>query len=160
VNVVVGVGDCCVSSDPESVLITYALGSCIGVSVYDPVAQVGGLLHFMLPRAPGGLAESGRNPWMYADSGIPLLFRQAYEHGAQKARLRVCAAGGAQIIDDSGVFNIGQHNCVALRRILWRAGVMLTREDTGGSDARTMRLEVASGRVFLRSPGDSAEKEL
>src|SRR5579872_6229434 len=147
-NVVVGVGDCGVTSDPEHVLITYALGSCVGLAIYDPVARVGGLLHFMLPGAPSGSAESRRSPWMYADSGIPLLFREAYEHGAQKARLRVCAAGGAQIMDESGVFNIGQRNCVALRRILWKAGVMLSAEDTGGSDARTMRLEIASGRVF------------
>jgi chemotaxis protein CheD len=160
VNVVVGVGDCCVSSDPEGVLITYALGSCVGLAVYDPVAHVGGLLHFMLPAAPPGSAQSGNRPWMFADSGIPKLFREAYEQGAKKARLRVRAAGGAQMMDDNGVFNIGQRNCVALRRILWKAGVMLTAEDTGGTDARTMRLEIASGRVFLRSPRDPAEKEL
>jgi chemotaxis protein CheD len=159
-NVVVGVGDCCVTSDPGSVLITYALGSCIGIALHDPVAHVGGLLHFMLPSAPQGLAESGRSPWMYADTGIPLLFRQAYERGAQKGRLRVHAAGGALIMDEAGVFNIGQRNCVALRKILWRAGIMLTAEDTGGSDARTMRLEVASGRVYLRSVRNPGEKEL
>lgn len=159
-NLVVGMGECCVTSDPAHVLITHALGSCIGVAVYDPVAHVGGLLHFMLPAAPPGAAESGKNPWMYADSGIPMLFREAYHHGAQKSRIRVCAAGGAQIMDDSGVFNIGQRNSVALRKILWRAGVMLRAEDTGGNDARTMRLEVGSGRVFLRSPRDPAEKEL
>lgn len=159
-NVVVGVGDCCITADPQSVLITYALGSCVGVSVYDPVARVGGLLHFMLPSAPSGLADSPKSPWMYADVGIPLLFREACEHGAQKARMRVCAAGGAQIMDQSGVFDIGRRNCVALRRILWRAGVMLTAEDTGGNDPRTMRLELASGRVFLRSPRASAEREL
>jgi chemotaxis protein CheD len=159
VNVVVGVGDCCVTSDPETVLITYALGSCVGLSIYDPVAHVGGLLHYMLPSAPPGLAESRRSPWVYAESGIPMLLHEAYEHGAQKSRLRVRAAGGARIMDD-GVFNIGQRNCVALRKILWKAGIMLAAEDTGGKTARTMRIDVASGRVFLRSPGDSAEKEL
>jgi len=159
-NVVVGVGDCCVTSDPESVLITYALGSCVGLTVYDPVAQVGGLLHFMLPCASPGSAESGKSPWMFADSGIPKLFHEAYEKGAKKGRLRVRAAGGAQIMDDSGVFNIGQRNSVALRRILWKSGVMLAAEDMGGSEARTMRLEIASGRVMLRSPRDPVEKEL
>jgi chemotaxis protein CheD len=159
-NVVVGVGDCCVTSDPENVLITYALGSCVGLAVYDPVAHVGGLLHFMLPCAPPGSAQSGKSPWTYADSGIPMLFREAYEHGAKKSRLRVRAAGGAQIMDESGIFNIGQRNCVALRKILWKAGVMLAAEDMGGSQARTMRLEIASGRVLLRSPRDPGEKEL
>ena len=159
-TVVVGVGDCCVTSDPERVLVTFALGSCVGLAVHDPVAHVGGLLHFMLPAAPAGAIESGKSPWMYADSGIPLLFRATYEHGAQKNRLRVHAAGGARMMDESAVFNIGQRNLVALRRILWKAGIMLNAEATGGADARTMRLEIASGRVFLRSPGDSAEKEL
>jgi chemotaxis protein CheD len=159
-NIVVGIGDGCVSADPETVLITYALGSCVGLAIYDPVAHVAGLLHFMLPCTPAEVSESGRSPWMYADSGIPMLFHEAYEHGAQKSRLRVRAAGGAHIMDETGVFNIGQRNCVALRKILWKAGVMLTADDTGGTVARTMRIEIATGRVLLRSPGDSAEKEL
>ena len=159
-NVVVGVGDCCVTSDPETVLITYALGSCVGLAIYDPVTHVGGLLHFMLPCAPAGAAESGKSPWMYADSAIPLLFHEAYERGAQRNRIRISAAGGAHIMDQTGVFSIGQRNCVALRKILWKAGIMLTAEDTGGTAARTMRLDIATGRVFLRSPGDPAEREL
>lgn len=158
--VVIGVADCHVTSDPSSVLVTYALGSCVGVSIYDPVARVGGLLHFMLPAAPAGAIESGKSPYMFADSGIPMLFREAYERGAEKKRLQVRAAGGAQIMDERGVFNVGQRNCVAMRRILWRAGVILQAEDTGGILARTMRFELASGRVFLRSPGADEEKEL
>ncbi len=159
-TVVIGMADCCVTSDPSGVLVTYALGSCIGVSIYDPVAHVGGLLHFMLPAAPPDAVESGKSPWMFADSGIPLMFREAYERGAQKSRLRVRAAGGAQIMDDGGVFNIGHRNCIAMRRILWKAGVILAAEDTGGNLARTMRLDLATGRVFLRIPGAPEEKEL
>lgn len=158
--VVIGVADCCVTSDPSAVLVTYALGSCVGVSIYDPVAHVGGLLHFMLPSAPPGSAEAGKSPWMFADLGIPMLFREAYQQGAQKNRLRVCAAGGARVMDESGAFNIGQRNCLALRKILWKAGVMLHAEDTGGVLARTMRFDVGSGRISLRTPGASEEKEL
>lgn len=158
--VVVGVADCHVTADASAVLVTYALGSCVGISIYDPVAQVGGLLHFMLPTAPARALESGKSPYMFADSGIPMLFHEAYERGAQKSRLRVCAAGGAQITDDNGVFNVGQRNCVAMRRILWRAGVILQAEDTGGAIARTMRFDLATGRVVLRSPGVDGEKEL
>ncbi len=159
-NVVVGVADCLVSSDTSQVLVTYALGSCIGVSIYDPVAQVGGLLHFMLPEAPPDAAEFGKSPYMFADSGIPMLFREAYEKGAQKRRLRVRVAGGAQIMDEKGVFNIGQRNCLAMRKIFWRAGVLVHAEETGGRCARTMRLEMASGRIFLKSTDGSAEREL
>ncbi len=159
-TVVVGVADCKVTSDPSAVLVTYALGSCIAISVYDQVAHVGGLLHFMLPEASLDPAQAARNPYMYADSGIPLLFREAYRQGAEKRRLQVCMAGGANIMDDQGVFNIGQRNCVAARRIFWKAGILVQGEDTGGKTARTMRLELSSGRRSLRFSNGSAEKEL
>lgn len=159
-NVVVGVADCHLSNDPTDVLITYALGSCVGISIYDPVARVGGLLHFMLPEAPADAGKAGKSPYMFADTGIPMLFREAYQLGAQKPRLQVRVAGGAQIMDERGVFNIGQRNCLAMRKILWKAGVMVRAEDTGGNSARTMRFELASGRVFLRSPGAAEEKSL
>ncbi len=106
-TVVIGVSDCRVTSETSDMLITYALGSCVGVAIYDPVARVAGLLHFMLPETPAGAVPD--NPYMYADSGIPLLFREAYEKGAQKRRLRVSVAGGAQIMDDaaSSISGIG-----------------------------------------------------
>jgi chemotaxis protein CheD len=160
VTVVIGVADCHVTADPSNVLMTYALGSCVGVSIYDPIARVGGLLHFMLPQAPADAAQAGKSPYMFADSGIPMLFREAYELGAQKRRLRVRVAGGAQIMDEQSVFNIGQRNCVAMRKIFWKAGVIVQAEEIGGKTARTMRFEMASGRVFLRSPDGSAEREL
>jgi chemotaxis protein CheD len=157
-NVVIGVADCRVTSEASDMLITYALGSCVGVAIYDPVAGVGGLLHFMLPETPVGVVPA--NPYMYADSGIPLMFREAYEKGAQKGRLRVCVAGGAQMMDDRGVFNIGYRNCLSMRKIFWRAGVIVHSEETGGNIARTMRFDMASGRTFLRSPGGCEEREL
>ena len=157
-NVVIGVADCRVMNETSDMLVTYALGSCVGVVIHDPVARVGGLLHFMLPEMSAGAVPI--NPYMFADSGIPLLFREAYEKGAQKRRLRVCVAGGAQIMDAGGVFNIGHRNCVAMRKILWKAGVIVQAEETGGNIARTMRFDVASGRTFLRSPGEYGEREL
>lgn len=163
-NCVVGVAACGVTNDVSSVLVTYALGSCVGVSIYDPVTQVGGLLHYMLPEASAaalcGGARAVRNPYMFADTGIPLLFREAYSMGAEKRRLRVRVAGGAQVVDDGGVFNIGRRNCLALKKILWKAGVMVHGQELGGSAARTMRLELASGRVFLRSPDREGEREI
>jgi chemotaxis protein CheD len=151
---VVGVGDCRVSNDAKSVLVTYALGSCIAVTIHDPVASVGGLLHFMLPESGLDQAKARRNPFMFADTGIPLLFRSAYDLGAEKRRLVVTAAGGAQMMDQQGVFNIGKRNYLAMRKIFWKAGVMVHAEDVGGLACRTIRLEVASGRVSLRGAGE------
>ena len=158
-NVVVGMADCQVSNSSDQVLVTYALGSCIAVAIYDPVAGVGGLLHYMLPESAISPAKAGENPYMFADTGIPLLFRRAYECGAEKRRLVVRVAGGAQVMDSEGVFNIGKRNYLALRKILWKAGVLVQGEDVGGSLSRTVRLEVGSGRFWLRGPG-STEREL
>jgi chemotaxis protein CheD len=152
-TLVVGMADCQVSRSGEDVLVTYALGSCIAVAIYDSVAGVGGLLHYMLPESSISPAKASENPYMFADTGIPLLFRQAYQHGAEKRRLVVHVAGGAQVMDKEGVFNIGKRNYLALRKILWKAGVLLQGEDVGGTISRTVRLEVGSGRFWLRNSG-------
>lgn len=159
VNVVVGIADCQISKSCDQVLVTYALGSCIAVAIHDPVAGVGGLLHYMLPESSISPAKAAENPYMFADTGIPLLFRRAYECGAEKRRLVVRVAGGSQVMDSEGVFNIGKRNYLALRKILWKAGVLVHAEDVGGNLSRTVRLEVGTGRFWLRGAG-SVEQEL
>jgi chemotaxis protein CheD len=158
--VVVGVGDCQLSADAEAQLVTYALGSCIAVTIWDPVARVGGLLHFMLPEAgPGREKEGASQPFRYADTGTPLLFRGAYRLGADKKRLVVRLTGGAAVVNDGGLFNIGKRNYAAVRRILWQAGVLVEAEEVGGSISRTVRMDVGTGRQWIRTP-DGIEKEL
>lgn len=155
--VTVGISDCRVSNDPSAALVTYALGSCVAVAIHDPVAKVGGLIHYMLPESDLHGEKAVENPFMFADSGIPLLFRRAYEQGARKERLVVRAAGGAQVMTDKELFNIGKRNYLAMRKILWKAGVMLHGEQVGGSISRTIRLEVGTGRLWLR---ESAGREM
>jgi len=151
-TVVVGIGDCKVTDEPVE-MVTYALGSCIAVVIWDPVARVGGLLHFMLPESAVDRDTQGRaNPYRYADTGTPLLFRAAYEKGAEKRRLVVRLAGGATVVDAGGVFNIGRRNYAAVRKILWKAGVLVHGEDVGGAVSRTVRLEVATGRCTVSTP--------
>ena len=151
--IVVGIGDCQVSRDPESTIVTYALGSCIGLMIHDPVAGVGGLLHFMLPESSLDPAKAEKNPFMFADTGIPSLFRSAYQLGADKRRLVVSVAGGAQMMDPQGAFNIGKRNVLAVRKILWKAGVMVQAEEVGGMTSRTIRLEINTGKVLMRGAG-------
>lgn len=153
-NVVIGVGDAQVSANPEHTLITYALGSCIAVMIHDPVTHVGGLLHFMLPESTIDPAKAEQNPHMFADTGIPLLFRTAYKLGADKKRLKVGVFGGAQVMDDNSLFNIGKRNHAALRKIFWKAGVFIHKEAVGGTTARTVRLEVGTGKMWLRGAGE------
>ena len=154
-SLVVGIGDCQVTSRPGDVLITYALGSCIGIAIHDPVAKVGGLLHLMLPESTINPERSQQNPFVFADTGIPLLFRRAYECGAQKHRIVVSVAGGAQVLDEQTIFNIGKRNHAAVRKILWKAGLLIKSEAVGGSAARTMRLDTETGQVWLRTSGEA-----
>lgn len=158
-NKIVGIADMKLCQDHESGLITYSLGSCIGVAVYDPVAKVGGLLHYMLPESTIDPQKAQKNPFMFADTGIPLLFREAYRLGAVKNRMIVKVAGGSQILDDSGFFNIGKRNYMALRKIFWKNNILIKAEDVGGQFSRTLRLEAATGRVFVKYSGQG-EREL
>jgi len=152
-SLVIGIGDCKVSKDPADVLITHALGSCIAILIHDPVAKVAGLLHYMLPESSLDADKAGRRPFMFADTGIPLLFKSACDLGAVKSRMIVMAAGGAQMLDPNGTFNIGQRNHLAMRKILWKAGVIVHKEEIGGTTSRTVRIDVGSGRVQLKTSG-------
>jgi chemotaxis protein CheD len=152
-QLVVGVGEGGISRDRDAVLVTYALGSCVAVMLYDPAIAVAGMLHYMLPDSAMSREKSQMRPWMFADTGIPLLIRAVLELGADKRRLVISAAGGAKVMDESGVFDIGRRNCLALRKILWKVGLVTHVEEIGGSAARTVRLEVGSGRVLLQTAG-------
>ena len=157
--VVVGMADCQIARVQGHVLVTYALGSCIALTAYDPVAAVGGMLHFMLPDSGIDANRGSENPYKFADTGIPLLFRRLYEIGGDKRRMVVRAAGGAQMLDPNGIFDIGKRNYVAMRKILWKAGVLLQKEEIGGVTSRSVRMEIGTGRLWLRD-GAGGEREL
>jgi Chemotaxis protein; stimulates methylation of MCP proteins len=152
-RLVVGVADQLVTADANARLVTYALGSCLGVVVHDPVARVGGMLHVMLPESSIDADKAAANPAMFVDTGVPRLFHEAYRLGATKSRLVVKVAGGAAVQGRSDMFEIGKRNMIALRRILWQNGVMIARHDVGGALSRTMTLDVATGEVTLRVDG-------
>ncbi|MCA9311725.1 MAG: chemotaxis protein CheD, partial [Phycisphaerales bacterium] len=118
--ITIGISDMAVTRDAGARLVTYALGSCIGVTLYDPVARIGGMLHFMLPHASTNEAKAADKPGMFGDVGIPMLFRGMYDLGAKKDRLIVCAAGGAEVMEDAGQFRIGSRNRTILRKLFWK----------------------------------------
>jgi len=155
----VGISDLKVSNNPDDVLITYALGSCISVAIYDPKVKVGGLLHFMLPDSTLDANKAKEKAAMFADTGIPLLFKSCYAIGAEKKRIIVKVAGGASILDDGNYFRIGQKNITAMRKIFWHNNVLIDAEDTGRNCNRTVRLELASGRCLVKS-SEGTVKEL
>jgi chemotaxis protein CheD len=148
-----------VSAKVGASLVTYSLGSCIGVAIYDPVVKVGGLLHFMLPESSIDKDKAAKNPYMFADTGIPAFFKAAYALGLKKSRVKVAVAGGGMILDDSGRFNIGKRNYTTLRNLFWKNNVLIDAEDVGGSDSRTVYLDMATGTVKVRY-GNRTEKLL
>lgn len=149
--VVVDIADLAVSGETATDLITYSLGSCIGLTIWDPVARVGGMLHYMLPESQLAPEKAKANPAMFCDTGVPKLFRAAYELGAVKSRLVIKVAGGSQLLDDNGTFNIGKRNYLALRKLFWKNGVMITAEHVGGAISRTLKLDVGTGGVTIKS---------
>lgn len=152
-NLVVGVSDMKASNDSKETLITYSLGSCIGIAVYDPIAKAGGLLHFMLPESTLDQDKAAVRPFMFADTGIPKLFKAVYELGGEKRRMRVIVVGGSQVLDQNGFFNIGKRNVIAVRKIFHRNNVMIDYQDTGGNGNRTIRLDIHSGRTNIKVSG-------
>ncbi|PHQ81402.1 MAG: chemotaxis protein CheD [Phycisphaera sp.] len=152
-SLVVGVADMLVVKDPGAVIVTHALGSCIGVTIYDPTTHVGGMLHFMLPDSKINTDKADGNPAMFADTGVPMLFKMAYELGATKENLIVCAAGGAEVLADGGHFKIGSRNRTILRKIFWKNNVLLSADDTGGNNSRTLSLFLSDGSITVKSKG-------
>jgi chemotaxis protein CheD len=139
-------------------MVTYALGSCIAVAVYDPAAKVGGLLHYMLPDSTLDAEKARQTPGMFADTGIPLLFKTCYRMGADKKRMVVKVAGGASILDDSNFFRIGQKNIMAMRKLFWNNNVLIDAEDTGRNYNRTVRLDLGTGKVLIKRAGGPMEE--
>jgi chemotaxis protein CheD len=153
VNVVIGVSDAKTSADKEEVLITHALGSCIGVTVYDAEANVGGMLHFQLPSSNEHPGRGQEKPLMFADTGMAWLLDGVVKLGANKKRLRVHLAGAAKMLNDQTLFDIGRRNYAAVRRIFWNLGMFIDSEHVGGNTPRTMWLRMADGKTVIKCDG-------
>jgi len=152
-KVIVGISDMKVSNNVKETLITYSLGSCIGVVIWDPMVKVGGLLHYMLPDSRLDQARAQKKPFMFADTGIPALFKECYSLGAVKGRLIVKVVGGSQILDPTGLFSIGKRNYLILSKLFDKNRITIAAEDIGGSVNRTVSLEIGTGRVHLKVSG-------
>jgi chemotaxis protein CheD len=149
----VGVGDMKISTERGDMIITHALGSCLGIAVHDPC--VGGLLHVMLPLSTIDPVKAFKNPFMFVDTGFAQLLSTCFKAGAQKHRLEIRVAGGTNSKDreEEDLFQIGKRNLVILRKLLWKNGLLLKSYDVGGTDSRTMALEIGSGKVTIKSGG-------
>ncbi|MFO7850409.1 MAG: chemotaxis protein CheD [Spirochaetia bacterium] len=149
----VGIGEWKVSNKGEDVLKTYALGSCVAVITYDQNKGVAGLIHIALPESKVNAGKAERLPGYFADTGLPMLIKDMERKGAEKKSIKVRLAGGASIMDENRNFDIGRRNTIAVKRFLWKNGLGVIREDTGGNKSRTVAVNVSDGTVTLSNSG-------
>jgi chemotaxis protein CheD len=146
--IVVDIAHLRVSDDPNAVLATYSLGSCVALVLHDPVARIGGIAHCMLPRAKMAPEKSRERPALYTDEGAQKLLQDVFNRGARRSRLVAKVVGAAQMLDERGVFDIGRRNYTVVRRVLWRNSILIAAEDAGGVVSRTVYLHIGSGRCL------------
>lgn len=155
----VGMADYKTGRNPAS-LISYGLGSCIGIALFDAVAKVGGLAHIMLPDSTQ--VRSSDNPAKFADTALPLMLGEIIKLGGIKSRITAKIAGGAQMFtfaNTTDVMRVGERNAEAVRLVLKKLEIRLVADDTGGNYGRTVELKLDSGIYRIRTI-DKGEREL
>jgi chemotaxis protein CheD len=156
-TIVVGISDMKTSNNQNEVLITYSLGSCLGVILYDPVVHVAGILHTMLPLSKIDPLKAKAQPYMFVDTGVPMLFKEVYRLGAVKKRLVITAVGCSSPLDEKGYFKIGERNFTVLRKLLWKNNALIDKQDIGGSKSRTVSISLDTGKIIIKSQGEETE---
>jgi len=155
----VGMADYKTGRNPDS-LISYGLGSCVGIALYDTVTKIGGLAHIMLPDSTQ--ARSTENPAKFADTALPLMLNEMIKMGASKARVTAKIAGGAQMFtfaNATDVMRVGERNADAVRMLLKKMDIRILADDTGGNYGRTVELKIDTGIYRVRTIAQG-EKEL
>jgi chemotaxis protein CheD len=154
-TLIIGISDYKTSKSPNT-LVTYALGSCVGISLYDVSTGIGGLAHIMLPES--NLIRDGNrvDRMKFADTAIADLLDVMVTQGANRGRITAKIAGGAnmfKITDGSGIGNIGERNIASTKKALSELGVPIVAEDTGADFGRTIFFELDTGKVKVQSLG-------
>ncbi len=155
-NLIVEVGDMKIGKDGD-LLITYSLGSCLGLMVYDPVAKLGGLLHAMLPVSSLNPDKADRNPFIFVDTGISALFQILFDLGVQKKRMIIKAAGCGSPLGKDEMFKIGERNYTIMRKFLSKNNLSLQSEDVGGTLSRTVHFDIFLGQIIISRNGKKWE---
>jgi chemotaxis protein CheD len=150
-TIIVRISDARVSNDPQVILVTHSLGSCIGVAAYDPVRRIGGMLHYQLPSSEIDARRAQDVPAMYADTGMTLLLNKLTALGADTRRLKIHLAGGARMLAGAEILDIGRRNHTAARKFLWQQGLLIESEVVGGTAARHMYLRISDGAVRIKT---------
>ncbi len=152
-KIIVDISDAAVSDNPDTAICTYSLGSCIAVCLYDPAIRAGGMLHYQLPDSKMDAKRASEKPFMFADTGTDRLLRKLLSMGANKKRMKIKIAGGAEMHTGPKGFDVGKRNYLAIRKLLWKNGMFIDAEDVGGHSPRNMYLDIADGTVTVKTGG-------
>lgn len=145
--IVVGISDFKLGT-ADDVLVTYALGSCIGTCIYDSTLKLAGLSHILLPEAD--ICRNDKNYMKFADTAIKAMVAQMEKAGAVRYRLTAKIAGGAKMFPTTGV-SIGERNIVSVKNELKKLNIKIAAEDTGSNYGRTLEFHADSGSIFVKS---------
>jgi len=157
-RIIVGIGEMAVADRPDDVIVTYALGSCVAVCLFDSVSRVAAMLHFLLPESSINAKRAIAQPAAFGDTGIPLLVDTAVRRGLKKSRSSVRLVGGAMVANNpGGAPPTGHRNVLAARSILWRLGLFIGGQDVGGGEARTVHFSAGDGRLLVVSGQQTKE---
>lgn len=149
-NIVVGVGEHKLCSEPDTVLATYALGSCLGISVYHQSKKIGGILHAMMPTSRVG---DKTRPAMFVDTGLETLMSEMRAKGLDIQDLEFKVFGGAQVMQADQYFRIGDKNVEAVRKFFEQHKISCSVWEIGGNVNRTIKLHLSTGKVSVRLSG-------
>jgi chemotaxis protein CheD len=148
----VGLGEMQVTNDKSVILACYGLGSCIGISAFDPEAHVGAMVHVVLPSTNDGIHET--MPAKFANTGVPHMLKEMEKIGAKKERLIVKIAGGARmlpIVEEGSLLDIGYRNIIAVTEVLLFYELQIRAKEISGNRGRSMWLHMDKGITMVRN---------
>jgi chemotaxis protein CheD len=153
VMIKVGMADLNIAKAPDNIT-TLGLGSCVGVTLYDPKTKIGGLAHVMLPSSEE--IKNNSNKAKFADTALDVLIDKMVSAGANRRNLVAKMAGGAQMFNfnsQNDVLKIGERNAIASKKKLKELGIRILSEDTGGNYGRTIELNTENGDLLIKTIG-------
>ena len=150
-----GIGEMHVTDDPSELLMAPNLGSCLGITVFDPIQKRGGAIHCMLPLSTANPDKAKQTPGLYVDSGVTKLLSEVLGSKGRKESLQIVVVGGASINDPQNHFEVGKRNFTVFRKVVWKNNLLIRAEDVGGNVPRTISLAIGTGEVVLKVQGET-----
>lgn len=148
-KIIVGIAEGKIAFDTQ-ILVSFALGSCVGICLYDAKKKIAGMAHIILPCSRDSLHQE--NPYKFADAGVKLLVRDMVRSGAEPSRIVAKIAGGAQMFETHDkTWEIGELNTNMVRHVLRKERISIVAEDMGKNYGRTILFYAKDGKLEINT---------